>query len=203
MPAPVLLTVSSIRLGVASRKTALPCMLLAHRPYRRGLPASPERAPVQASGAWFRDVAFLTGAVPGQFSNPANDVPRGLPSLSVVPNPPAGGFFPSSRRRCPSLYHMRVKAIYPCRSTILLRIAGAAPGRRSRAAFPAAFQHVGAVQKRDAPAIALETLPGCGADDVVRRFLGLCAKDPGRLARLFCRPPSLSRTHAQFQCPRP
>ena len=117
MHAPVILAVFSIRLGVASRKTALPCVFLAHRPCRRGLPAPPERAPVQAPGAWFRDVAFLTGAVPGQFNSPANDVPRGLPSLSVVPNPPAGGFPPSNRRRCPSLYHMRAKAIYHCRST--------------------------------------------------------------------------------------
>ena len=118
MHAPVLPAVFSIRPGVASSKTALPCVLLAHRPCRRGLPASPERAPVQAPGAWFRDVAFLTGAVSGQLSSPENDVPRGLPSLSVVPNPSAGGFFPSNRRRCPSLYHMRAKAIYPCRSAL-------------------------------------------------------------------------------------
>ena len=137
----MLLAVFSIRPGVASRKTALPCVLLAHCSCRRSFPAPPERAFVQAPGVWFRDVAFLTWAVPGQFSSPANDAPRGLPSLSVDSNPP-DGFFPSSRRRCPSLYHMRAKAIYPCRSTILLRIVGAAPRRRSRAAFPAAFQHV-------------------------------------------------------------
>ena len=148
MHAPVLLAVFFIRLGAASSKTALPCVLLAHHPCRRGLPALPERAPVQAPDAWFRDVAFLTGAVSGQFSIPANDVPHGLPSLPVVPNPPADNFFPSSRRRCPSLYHMHAKAIYPCRSTTLLRTAGTAPERRSRAAFPAAFQPVHAVQER-------------------------------------------------------
>ena len=152
MHALVFLAVFSIRLGVASRKTALHCVLLTHRPYRRDLPAPPERAPVQAPGAWFWDVAFLTGAVPGQFSSPANDAPRGLPSLSVVPNPPPGGFFPSSRRRCPSLYHIRAKAIYPCRSTARLRTAGGAtmchsrtpmlPGRlvpHPNPALPAAF----------------------------------------------------------------
>ena len=37
---------------------------------------------------------------------------------------------------------MRAKAIYPCRSTILLRTAGGATGRRNRAAFTAAFRHV-------------------------------------------------------------
>ena len=156
MPAPVLLAVFSIRLGAASRKTALPCVLLAHRPCRRGLPAPPERAPVQAPGTWFRDVAFLTGAVSGQFSIPANDVPRGLPPMSVVPNPPAGGFLPSSRCRCPSLHHMRAKAIYPCRSTILLRTAGAAPGWCSRAAFPAAFRHAVA---ETAPALRGNIVP--------------------------------------------
>ena len=116
-------------------------MLLAHRPCRRNLfTLPPKRAPVHAPGAWFRDVAFLTGAIPDQFSIPANDGPHGLPSLSVVPNSPCG-FFPSNRRRCPSLYHMCAKAIYPCRSTIWLRTAGAAPGQRSRAVFPAAFRH--------------------------------------------------------------
>ena len=128
MHAPVFLAVFSIRLGVASRKTALPCVLLARRPYRRSLLAPPERAFVQAPGVWFLNMAFLTGAVPSQFSSPANDVPRGLPSLSVVPNP-SGGFFHSNRRRCPSLCHIRAKAIYPCRSTILLRTAGGATGR--------------------------------------------------------------------------
>ena len=135
MHAPVFLAVFSIRLGAASRKTALPCVLLARRPYRRSLLAPPERAPVQAPGVWFLDMAFLTGAVPSQFSSPANDVPRGLPSLSVVPNP-SGGFFHSNRRRCPSLCHIRAKAIYPCRSTILLRTADAATMCHSRTPRP-------------------------------------------------------------------
>ena len=129
MPAPVLLAVFSIRLGVASRKTALPCVLLAHCSCRRSFPAPPERAFVQAPGAWFRGVAFLTGAVPDQFNSPANDAPRGLPSLSVVPN---------SIRQFPSFKPAPLSIIVPYarQSDLSLSINHAAPnrGRRSRAA---------------------------------------------------------------------
>ena len=130
MHAPVLLAVFSIRPSAASRKTALPCVLLAHRPYRRGLPAPPKRAPVQAPGAWFRDVAFLAGAVPGQFSIPGKRRPARLAVLVSR--------LQSSRRRFPSFKPAPLSIIVPYarQSDLSLLINHMTPnrGRRSRTA---------------------------------------------------------------------
>ena len=171
MHAPVFPAVFSIRLGVASSKTALPCVLLAHRSCRRNLfTLPPERAFVHASGVWFRDLAFLTGAVSGQFNSPANDVPRGLPSLSVVPNP-SGGFFHSNRRRCPSLCHIRAKAIYPCRSTMWLRIAGAATMCHSRTPRPPGSPPKSGVARRIRGKV-ITPVPGRRVGQGVAAFVG-------------------------------
>ena len=131
MPAPVLLTVFSIRLGVASRKMALPCVLLTHRLYRRSLPAPPERAFVQAPWRLVPGRGVSDRGYSRSIQHPRQTTPRAAcRSLSVA--------LQSSRRRFPSFKPAPLSIIIPYtrQSDLSLSINHITlnRGRRSRAA---------------------------------------------------------------------